>query len=414
MARKINRLSAKAVANHKLPGYFPDGGGLYLQVLPSGSKSWIFRYTLDKRPREMGLGSLLTIELAEARRQATHCRALLIDRIDPIETRKAQSRQSALANAQTISFETCATAYIEAHRPSWKNPKHADQWESTLKTYCYPIAGSLPVQLVDTDHVVRILEPIWIQKDETASRVRGRIERILDWATAKGYRTGENPARFKGHLANLLPKRKKKKARVRHHPALPYAHIAAFVDALRSREGKAALALEFTILTAARSGEVLGSVPAEFDLDNALWTIPASRMKAEADHRVPLSPRALEIATEQLKQGEAYLFPGHKPGTSLSSGAMLELLKEMNWKDEKGTRITAHGFRTTFRTWGGDKTHHTREVLEMALAHTLDSDVEATYARSDMFEKRAELMRDWARFCNAAPATVTSIRGEAA
>lgn len=393
VARKINRLSAKGVSNQRTPGYFPDGAGLYLQVSASGSKSWIFRYTLNGKPREMGLGSALAIDLADARSRAAACRLLLSDGIDPIETRNAQKAQTALEQANTVSFKTCAEAYIDVHSKSWSNAKHAAQWKSTLTTYCYPLIGALPVQTVDTDLVVRVLQPIWTQKPETASRLRGRIESILDRATTKRYRSGENPARWKGHLDDLLPSLSKE-SRVKHHAALPYSQVASFVKSVRAQEGTAARALEFTILTAARTAEAIGARPAEFDLAKSLWTIPASRMKAGREHRVPLSRRAIELLRAQFELDAEYVFPGLGESKPLSNMAMLALLRRMDRSD-----LTVHGFRSTFRDWAAEQTAYPHEVCEMALAHAVGDKVEAAYRRGDLFEKRQHLAADWAKYC---------------
>jgi len=395
MKRQLLRLSQKEVVNKRKPGYYPDGGGLYLQVSESGSKSWLFRFALNGKERQMGLGPFHTVTLADARAAAVECRKLLLAKIDPIEARKAKLAGEALNAARSITFNECATAYIKAHRAGWKNAKHADQWTNTIETYCGKVFGSLPVQGVDTALVLKALEPIWTAKPETASRLRGRIESVLDWATSRGYRTGENPARWRGHLENLLPTISKKR-RVKHHPALAYDELGAFIASLRTQEGIAAKALEFTILTAARTGEVIGAKPEEFDLDAALWTIPVGRMKADKEHRVPLSPRAVAIVREMLEAHKGdYVFPGGKEGKPLSNMAMLALLERMGRDD-----LTVHGFRSTFRDWASERTNYPREVCEMALAHTVGDQVEAAYRRGDLFEKRANLMKDWARFCD--------------
>jgi integrase len=393
MRREIHRLTAKAVENQKRAGYFCDGGGLYLQVTPARAKSWIFRFTLGGKPREMGLGGLLAIGLAEARKRAAECRHMLVDGIDPIEARRAHSAQQALSEARTVSFEKCAQGYIAAHGGKWKNPKHAGQWKATLETYCYPVIGALPVQSVDTGLIVKVLQPIWTTKPETASRLRGRIQSVLDWATVSGYRTGDNPARWRGHLDKLLAGIPKE-ARVKHHAALAYADIGAFMKDLRTQDGTAARALEFLILTAARTGEVIGARPEEFDLAKALWTVSGGRMKTGKEHRIPLASRSAQIIREQLKLGETYVFPGLKAGKPLSGMAMLMLLERMGRGD-----ITVHGFRSSFRDWGAERTAYPSEMLEMALAHTVGDKVEAAYRRGDLFEKRVYLMRDWERHC---------------
>lgn len=393
MVRALQRLTAKGVEKRREPGYYADGGNLWLQVSPAGTKSWIFRFTLNGRSREMGLGSLNAVSLAKAREKAADCRALLADGIDPIDARDGQRSQEALARARQRSFEKCAEAYVKAHRAKWRNKKHAAQWTNTLETYCGPVIGALPVADVDTGLVLRCLEPIWTEKHETATRLRQRIESILDWARARGYRTGDNPARWKGHLDKTLPAIPKK-ARVKHHAALPYADMGAFMKTLRGQEGTAARALEFVILTAARTAEVIGAQPEEFDLKKAVWTIPGARMKAGREHRVPLSPRALEIVRAQIELGGEHLFPGLKNGMPLSNMAMLALLERMGRDD-----LTVHGFRSTFRDWAAESTSYPREVCEMALAHTVSDQVEAAYRRGDLFEKRHRLMVDWAKHC---------------
>lgn len=393
MKRHLERLSAKAVANQRKPGYYCDGGGLNLQVSHSRTKSWIFRYTLAGKPREMGLGPEHDRSLAEAREAARECRRLLLAKIDPIEARDAKDAQAALAKARSISFGQCAESYIASHRAGWRSPKHADQWTNTLKTYAEPVIGALPIQDVDTTLVLKVLEPMWAKKPETASRLRGRIESVLDWATARGYRSGDNPARWRGHLDKLLPSLKKK-LRVQHHPALPYGEIGAFMETLRAQEGTAARALEFLILTAARTGEVIGAKPGEFDPKKALWTVPAERMKAHKEHRVPLSPRAVTIVREMLEHKGEYVFPGGKEKQPLSNMAMLALLERMERDD-----LTVHGFRSSFRDWTAEQTNYPREVCEMALAHAVGDKVEAAYRRGDLFEKRRRLMLEWAKYC---------------
>lgn len=411
MARLIEKLSPLAVSKASKPGYYGDGAGLWLQVSASGSKSWIFRYTLAGKQREMGLGATHTVTLAAARAQAKECRLMLRDGKDPLDTRKAAKLAEAMAKARMMTFDQCAAAYIAAHRGSWKNAKHASQWENTLSTYATPIIGTLPVADVDTALVVKVLSPIWQSKTETATRLRGRIESILDWATVSKHRQGENPARWRGHLENLLadPSRV---ARVVHHPALPWQEVGAFMAELRAREGIAARAVEFTILTAARSGEVRGATWDEIDLTAGLWTIPAERMKGKREHRVPLSPPALALlsATPRL---EALVFPGRREGVGLSDMSLTAVLRRMG-----RTAITVHGFRSTFRDWCAESVANSfpREVCEHALAHSLPDKVEAAYRRGDLLEKRVMLMQAWASFCDTIPtaAPVTAIRGKAA
>ncbi len=390
---------------------YADGGGLYLQVSDARARSWIFRFSLYGRSREMGLGPLHDVSLADAREKAAECRKLKREGMDPIEAREAERRRALLEAAKAITFKDAANSYIKAHGVSWQNAKHADQWQNTLTTYAYPVIGSLPVQSVDVGLILKVIEPIWATKPETASRVRGRIEAVLDWASARGYRQGENPARWRGHLENLLP-RPSKVRRVEHHAALPYSEIGAFIAELQKQNGTAARALEFLILTAARTGEVIGAQWGEIDLAQKLWTIPADRMKSRKAHRVPISARALAIieSMEDLRDGNS-LFPGGKPEEPLSNMAILSLLKRMGRDD-----LTVHGFRSSFRDWVAERTSYPSELAEMALAHTVANKVEAAYRRGDMFEKRRRLMNEWARYC-ASPqkiGKVVNIRGDGA
>jgi len=397
MARTGNLTALKA-DKVKASGYYGDGGGLFLQVSKYGSKSWVFRFKANGRLREMGLGSLDTYGLAEARERARDCRKLRDEGKDPIEERRVARVAEKLDAAKAMTFEACVAAYIAAHRAGWRNGKHRDQWSSTLATYVNPIFGALPVQAIDTTLVMKAVEPIWNEKPETASRVRGRIEAILDWATARGFRAGENPARWRGHLDKLLPK-KTKVRRIEHHAALPYREIAAFVAELRSQEGIAARALEFAILTAARTGEVIGALWGELDLADRLWTIPAERMKADKEHRVPLSDAAIAILEDlqRVRQGD-YVFPGGRAGRPISNMAMTMTLRRMGRGE-----LTVHGFRSSFRDWAAERTGFPAEVAEMALAHAVSDKVEAAYRRGDLFQKRRQLMDAWARYC-ATPA----------
>lgn len=412
MARQIEKLNDARVKKTKAPGYHFDGNGLYLQVSEAGTKSWIFRYTLNGKSREMGLGAFPLISLAEARGEATDKRKLLRDHIDPIEARAAQRAQKRVQAAKSVLFAECAERYIAAHRSGWRNPKHAAQWTATIETYANPALGPMPVQDVATGHILRVLEPIWSTKPETASRLRGRIERILDWAKGREYRSGDNPARWRGHLENQLAKPGKVR-RVESHAALPYSKIAAFMVDLRAQEGTAARALEFTILDAARTGEAIGAKPGEFNLEERIWTIPGARMKAGREHRVPLSARAVAIVKAELAAhpGGEYVFPGRFDGTALSNMAMLELLKRMGHDD-----ITVHGFRSTFRDWAAEQTSYPHDMCEMALAHVQDDKTVAAYLRTDMMEKRRRLMNDWAKYCDTpkAGAKVSPIRKAAA
>lgn len=411
MARLVEKLTPLAVTKVNKPGYYGDGAGLWLQVSLSGSKSWVFRFALAGKRREMGLGAVHTVTLPEARARAKECRYLLLEGKDPLEARRAARLAEELERAKAMTFDQCAAAYIAAHRSGWKNAKHASQWENTLRAYASPIIGKLPVALIDTALVVKVLQPIWTTKTETATRLRGRIESILDWATVSRYRQGDNPARWRGHLDNLLadPGRSK---RTKHHPALPWQEMGAFMATLRGQDGIAAKALEFAILTACRSGEVRLAVWSEFDLDAALWVIPAERMKAKREHRVPLSSAVLDLLKALPRMGEQ-VFPGTKLGKSLSDMSLTAVLRRM----ERGD-ITVHGFRSSFRDWCAESVANSfpREVCEHALAHSLPDKVEAAYRRGDLIEKRVMLMQAWADYCAKVPeaASVTPIRGVAA
>jgi integrase len=365
----------------------PDGGNLYLQITRGSDglrRSWTFRYEFDGRRHELGLGPLHTLGLTEARDKARALRQQLLDDINPLEARRQARATRRVEAAKGVTFQQCAEQYIAAHRAGWRNVKHASQWRSTLSTYVYPVIGALPVQAVDTGLVLKCIEPIWNAKTETASRLRGRIEAVIGWATARGYRTGDNPAAWRSHLENLLPARAKVQA-VEHHPALPYVEIPEFMAELRATDSLTARALEFTILTAARAGEVLGAQWGEFDLTNRTWTVPAERTKRLREHRVPLSDRAAEILEVLPRTGER-VFAASRTG-------MLELLQTMR-------PVTVHGFRSTFRDWAGDRTAFARDVVETALAHATGDKTEAAYRRSDALEKRRQLMTAWATFCS--------------
>jgi integrase len=406
VARGIGKLTALAVDKAKRRGYYGDGGGLFLQVSAAGTKSWVFRFKEAGKLREMGLGATHTIGLAEAREKARDCRRMRLDGIDPIAARNAARSQVRLDAAKAMTFQECAERYIASHKAGWRNLKHAAQWPSSLGAYVYPIFGALPVQAVDVGLVMRALEPIWTTKPETAGRVRGRIESVLDWAAARGYRQGENPARWRGHLENLLPK-KSKVRRVEHHAALPYAEIGTFIAELQQQEGVAARALEFAILTAARTGEVIGAAWPEIDLEGRLWVIPGGRMKAGKEHRVPMSEPALAVLKEMEKVRESeFVFPGGKSRRPINNMAMAMTLRRLGRGD-----LTVHGFRSSFRDWAAERTGFPAEVAEMALAHAVGDKVEAAYRRGDLFQKRRQLMDAWARFCSApaASATVGSI-----
>ncbi len=392
--RQLHKLNAIGIKNEKNKGLYSDGGGLYLQVSAYGTKSWIYRFTLNKKKRDMGLGPFPDISLAQAREEAQKRRRQVLAGIDPIESRKAEKQALQAETAKTITFKECADKYISSHSVAWKNLKHIRQWTSTLETYVYPHIGELSVSDVDIGLVLKVLEPIWNEKSETASRIRGRMESILDWATARKYREGENPARWKGNLDTLLPARNKVQ-KVKHHKALHYAEIESFMSDLRKQDGIAALGLELLILTATRTGEVIEAKWSEFDLQNALWVIPDKRMKAGKEHRVPLSDDALNVLRklQEIQQSE-YLLAGQGGKGHLSNMAFLQLLKRMGHKG-----VTAHGFRSTFKDWATERTNYPNEVSEMALAHTVGSKVEAAYRRGDLFVKRVRIMRDWGMFC---------------
>ncbi|WP_109808460.1 tyrosine-type recombinase/integrase [Sphingosinithalassobacter portus] len=403
MPRKLsNALTPLAVKNAK-PGRHADGGGLHLLVKESGARSWVYRFMLRGKARDIGLGAAAgpgAISLAKARDKADALRLKVKAGVDPLAERDREAAE-ALAAAQAaqiagITFKAVAEAHIAANEDGWRNAKHRQQWKNTLATYVYPVIGALPVAEVGTTHILQILEPIWKEKPETASRVRGRIETVLDAAKARGYRNGENPARWRGHVAQILPARKRLSRG--HHKALSYEDVPTFVASLRNREATAALALEFAILTAARTGEVIGATWAEIDLGKAVWTIPAGRMKAGKEHRVPLSARAVEILKTTQALGGDWLFvgtaktsDGMKP--KLSGMAMNMLLRRMK------VDATVHGFRSAFRDWAAESTGYAHEVCEMALAHVIENKAEAAYRRGDLFEKRRRLMNDWSAYC---------------
>lgn len=411
MPKKLsNALTSLAVKNAK-PGRHADGGGLHLLVKETGARSWVYRFMLRGKSRDVGLGAAAgpdAISLSAARDLAAALRLKVKAGIDPLAERQREAAE-ALAAAQAaqvagITFKAVTEAYIRANEGSWRNDKHRQQWRNTLATYVYPVVGELPVADVGTAHVLKILEPIWRDKPETASRVRGRIETVLDAAKARGYREGENPARWRGHIAQILPARSRLTRG--HHKALPYGAIPECVAQLRSREAMAALALEFVILTAARTGEALGATWNEVDLERAVWTIPAARMKAGKEHRVPLSARAVEILETVKPLEKGWLFPAANGG-KLSGMAMTMLLRRMH------VDATVHGFRSAFRDWAAECTGYAHEVCEMALAHAIGNKAEAAYRRGDLFEKRRRLMGDWAAYCasgGAAGAKVTPIR----
>ena len=413
MGRKAEGLTALKVKNAK-PGRYGDGNGLYLFVRSAEARFWVFRYTRGGRMREMGLGRAgdddAAVKLKDAREAAAALLRKVRAGVDPLDEREADAKAAA-AEAQRaairgMAFRTVAERYLEAHEETWRNPKHRMQWRNTLDAYAYPHFGDLPVGEVGTDHVLAALEPIWRAKPETAVRVRGRIESVLDYATAREWRSGENPARWRGHLSNLLPARGKV-APVEHHAALPWKEVGAFLPLLKAQAGVAAKALQFLILTAARSGEVLGARWGEIDHSGRVWTVPPGRMKAGREHRVPLSDAAIAVlddmkALRTSDSPDSYIFPGAQPGRPLSIMAMTMVLRRMKRGD-----LTVHGFRSTFRDWVGESTATPREIAEAALAHTLGDKTEAAYARGDLFAKRVRLMSQWAKFCALPQRTAT-------
>jgi len=428
MPRKLHNALTPITVKNAGPGRHADGGGLYLRVQDGGARSWLFRSTIGGKARDVGLGPAAgpnAIPLTKAREMA-RAMATQAAEGDLPEGKRTKARKVAAAAQAAVAagrtFKDVAEALIDLREDSWRNAKHRAQWRATLATYAYPKLGALPVAQVATPHVLEVLQPIWSDKPETASRVRGRIETVLDAARVQGLRSGENPARWRGHLDHILPKPTKAKAernrrlgRTGNHAALPYSDLPAFMADLRGRSAVAALALEFTILTAARSGEVLGATWGEIDLDAAVWIVPASRMKASKEHRVPLSPRAMAIldTAKGLRtnpEPDAPLFPASHGG-ALSTMAMAMLLRRMD-----RLAITVHGFRSTFRDWAAERTGFSHEVCEMALAHVIGNKAEAAYRRGDLFTKRRKLMEAWADYAAspvAAGGNVAPIRAKA-
>lgn len=389
-------LSAVWVSKAREPGRFHDGNGLYLQVRSTNNKSWLFRYTFKGKAREMGLGSYPQLSLADARNRLAKHRSILRDPDnpqDPIEVRKAQRAES---DKKSLNFRDAAAQTIESKKPGWSNAKSEGQWRSSLSTYTFKQIGDKPVGDITTDDVLKILTPIWSSKNETASRVRSRIEAVLDFAKAAGHPVGDNPARWKGHMQSLLANPNKVQ-QSKHFAAMEFEHLPAFVLQLRERRATSARAMEYVILTASRTSEVIGALWSEIDLDKKEWAIPAERMKANKAHTVPLSNRALEILRAQkAEHNSQWVFPSSNPQKPLSNGAMLALLKRLN-----ASHVTVHGFRSTFRDWAGEHTEHAREVIEHALAHQLKDAAEAAYARGTLLTKRRMLMADWEKAINA-------------
>ncbi|MAX33932.1 MAG: integrase [Halomonadaceae bacterium] len=389
----IHKLSPRKVATAG-PGKHEDGGGLRLVASEGGAKKWVLRFTLKGKRREMGLGSFPNTSLADARRKAEHYRRLAKNGADPIQARDAEQQETS-----TPTFTSCAARYIQSHRRSWRNAKHARQWVSTLKTYARPVIGNTPVDVIDTQDIVTILNPIWASKTETAKRVQGRIENVLDYAAAHKYRDESNPARWRGHLDKLLAKPSRVK-KVSHHPAMPYEEVAVFMAELQGYTSISSKALQLLILTATRTSEVLCTQWPEIDLEKATWTIPAGRMKARREHRVPLSTQAVSLLSNLPRvKGNPYVFLGARTGKPLSNMAMLQLMRGMEY-GVGGARgdYVPHGFRSSFRDWSGEVSSYPRDVAEMALAHTIENKVEAAYRRGDLFEKRRSMMQDWSDF----------------
>lgn len=408
MGRVLHKLSALSLSKTNKPGLYSDGGGLYLQVSPTGTKSWIYRFQSSGRQRDMGLGSARDVSLAKAREAASTARTQVREGVDPIAARVAARQAVVLASAGATTFAKAAEEYVADHKSGWRNRKHAAQWASTLKCYANPTIGSLSVQEVDVHHVLRILKPIWSTKTETARRVRGRIEKVLDWSTAKGLRKGENPARWRGVLEHLLPTRPLATL-VQHHPALPYSMVPSFMTSLKMQPGEGARALEFVILTGARSGEGLGARWDEFDLHSGIWTVPPARSKTGRAHRVPLSTQALEVLTAQASRWgtDGFVFRAHRKTHPLSNMAMAMVIRRMRSSGAVSSgnvlpafpHITVHGFRSTFRDWAAEQTDYPAEVAEMALAHVVADKVEAAYRRGDLLRKRFLFMEDWGAYC---------------
>lgn len=397
MPKKAAELGPLQVSRLKEPGAFAVGGvaGLMLKISDTGARSWILRAMVSGKRRDMGLGGYPDVTLAQARESARLARNEIKGGSDPIRDRKAARSAGAAARAKEKTFDQCVSAFMKAKSAEWKNAKHRAQWQSTLDTYVSPSCGPILVKDIETAHVMSVLEAddLWKTKTETASRVRGRIEAILDWAKTRGYREGENPARWRGHLDHLLPRPRKIK-KVVHHPAMPIEDMAAFMPALRKMEGLGARALEFTILTAARSGEVRGARWPEIDLKAALWTVPAERMKAKKEHRVPLSKQAVKLLAKLPRvEGTDLVFPGanQKPLSDMTLTACLRRMK---------LDVVPHGFRSTFRDWAAERTSYPNELAEMALAHAIESAVEAAYRRGDLLKKRTQMMQAWADYCS--------------
>lgn len=400
MARKAKELGPLALQKLRARGLHFVGGvaGLALQVARGGSRSWVLRASIAGKRRQMGLGGFPDVTLAGARDAARAARAKIKGGTDPIEEAKAAKSALVASRAKDITFEECAIAYMETHEKGWKSEKHRAQWASTLQAYAYPQFGKLLVRDVEVHHVLAALEPIWATKTETASRLRSRIEAVLNLAIARGSRSVVNPAGWKGHLDLMLPS-PGKIAKEEHHPAVPVSQLGAFLKALERVPGVGSKALRFAALTAARSGEVRGAMWSEFDVEARLWTVPAVRMKGGVEHRVPLSPAALKLLlTQPRTDGTGFVFSASK-GRQISDMTMSKVMRGLDFRDSRGAVCVPHGLRSTFRDWCAEHTDYPRELAEMALAHKIPDKVEAAYRRGDMLEKRRRLMNDWAVFC---------------
>ncbi len=400
----MSKLTFVKISNAKGPAVLHDGQGLYLRVSNTGAKNWIFRYQLDGRRRDMGLGRFPDVGLAEARQRATERRALCQSGIDPLTVKATQRQARAVAAARQRTFRDVAEEYMALRQGEWRNAKHREQWRQSLATYAFPVIGHLPVADIDVGLVLKVIEPLWADRAHLGDRLRGRIEAVLDAASVRGYRTGTNPAQWRGNLAHILPARAKVH-QVIHHPALPFTDLPEFIAELRQQGGVAALALQFLILTATRLSETTNACWGEIDLANKMWSIPAARMKMRNEHRIPLSDAALAVLDHMrlwaLSSDPASpVFPGIRPAIPISGSALRAVLIRMGRKAE----ATVHGYRATFSSWAAENTSHPYEVREMALGHTVGTVVERSYQRSTLFERRRRLMDDWARFCEA-PAT---------
>jgi integrase len=410
--RTLNRLTNKFVESKRAPGMYADGGSLYLRVAEGGSKQWVFRYAANGRLRDMGLGAVAPrgFTLAQAREKAREARLLRLEGIDPIAYRREQRGAAIATAAKAMTFRQCAEGFIKDNEKEWKNAAHHAQWTTTLTKYVYPKLGELPVAVINTPLVLEVIKPLWTRIPETASRVRGRIEAVIGWATVHHYRKGDNPARWQGLLEHALPARSKV-AKTQHHIALPYAEIAPFMARLRQDTSAAARCLEFIVLTGARLAEATGAMWSEINLDARTWTVPAGRMKGGREHKVPLSKAAIAVLEAmRAVRMSGFVFPGMRDGQPVGPRTIQDLVKQ------GGGEITVHGFRSSFRDWAAERTNFPREVAEMALAHAIPNAVEAAYRRGDLFEKRRRLMEAWAEFCakqSGESATVVPIKKSA-